>query len=154
MAAANPLLKVVGSQATAHGFLLRELSGEEALSRPYAIRLAMGSEDGAIDTDSLIGQSLTAKLITVALDETRYFNGYIRHIARGEQIFNYWIYHAEIVPGLWFLTRTSDSRIFKDKSAKDIIETVFGEGGHTFGVEWKLDGTPAVRTYCVQYQET
>ena len=32
MAAANPLLKVVGSQATAHGFLLRELSGEEEIS--------------------------------------------------------------------------------------------------------------------------
>ena len=36
-------------------------------------------------------------------------------------------YRAEIHPWLWFLTRTTDCRIFQDKSVPDIVKEVFDD---------------------------
>src|SRR5262249_10819469 len=62
-------------------------------------------------------------------------------------------YHAEIVPWFWFLTRTSDCRIFQEKQVPDIITQIFAEHGFQ---DFKLNlyGSFTPRDYCVQYRET
>ena len=40
-------------------------------------------------------------------------------------------YRAEIVPWLWFLTRTANCRIFQTQTVVDIIKAVFGDSGFT-----------------------
>ena len=62
-------------------------------------------------------------------------------------------YRAEVVPWPWFLTRTTDCRIFQNQSTPDIIETIFEDFGFTdFALE--LKGSYPKREYCVQYRET
>jgi type VI secretion system secreted protein VgrG len=56
-------------------------------------------------------------------------------------------------PWLWFLTRTSNCRIFQDLSVPEIIKKVFEANGFS---DFKLDLTSSYkpRNYCVQYRET
>src|SRR5208282_303386 len=54
---------------------------------------------------------------------------------------------------LGFLTRTSDCRIFQEKSVPDILEEVFK--GHGFNdYQLNLSASHSQREYCVQYRET
>ena len=63
------------------------------------------------------------------------------------------MYRLRLVPSLWLLTRTSDCRIFQDKSVQQIVDQVLSD----FGVSkkaWRLNGEHQKRDYCVQYRET
>src|SRR5262249_36200743 len=62
-------------------------------------------------------------------------------------------YRAEVVPWLWFLTRTADCKIFQNKSADVIIRAVFDGLGFT-DYEINLTRPLPVREHCVQYRET
>ena len=62
-------------------------------------------------------------------------------------------YQATMVPWLWFLTQTSDCRIFQEKTVPDIIKQVFSDLGFT-DIEERLTGSYRTWTYCVQYRET
>src|SRR5262249_1317194 len=54
---------------------------------------------------------------------------------------------------LWFLTRTSDCRIFQEKTVPEIIKEVFAD--HRMAMfEDGLTASYAKREYCVQYRET
>ena len=56
-------------------------------------------------------------------------------------------------PWFWFLTRTSDCRIFQGKSIPDIFQAVVGQYGFS-DFKLKLSGSYSPRDYCVQYRET
>ena len=83
----------------------------------------------------------------------RYFNGYLANFTQGGRDHDFVYYHAEMVPWLWFLTQTSDCRIFQDKTVPDIIEQIFKEYGLQ-DYALKLYGSFVPRIYCVQYRET
>src|SRR5439155_7955988 len=59
-------------------------------------------------------------------------------------------YRAEVVPLLWLLTRREQSRIFQQKTAKEILTKVL-DG---IPLTWDLRETLAARDYCVQYRES
>ena len=84
---------------------------------------------------------------------TRYFNGYVTRFAQGGTYGRYTRYYATVRPWLWFLTRTSDCRIFQDMKVPDIIKKVFADEGAT-DVKWELTGSYRTWNYCVQYRET
>jgi type VI secretion system secreted protein VgrG len=66
-------------------------------------------------------------------------------------------YEAVLHPALWLLTRSSNCRIFQDKSAIDIVKAVCGDAAYGGAIALdvgQLSGTPAARTYCVQYRES
>src|SRR4029453_18485027 len=86
-------------------------------------------------------------------DETRYFNGYVTRFAQSSTYGRYRRYVATVRPWLWFLTRTSDCRIFQEMKVPDIIKMVFADHGVS---DFKLELTSSYRkwTYCVQYRET
>lgn len=60
---------------------------------------------------------------------------------------------AELRPRLWMLTKTTDNRIFQQKSATAIIEEVLKENGLT---RYRMATSESYkeRDYCVQYRET
>ncbi|HEX5354726.1 MAG TPA: type VI secretion system tip protein TssI/VgrG, partial [Aquabacterium sp.] len=66
----------------------------------------------------------------------------------------YFAYQAEVRPWLWFLTRTSDCRIFQEMSVPDIVKKVFDDHASVAHVKLKLFRTYQPRTYCVQYRES
>ncbi|RZB33570.1 MAG: type VI secretion system secreted protein VgrG [Desulfobacteraceae bacterium Eth-SRB2] len=133
--------------------LLRSFSGHEEISRLFEFDLDLLSEDYEINFDDIIGQNVT---IRMELPEggMRYWNGYINRFVQGVSTsVQFAQYRATMVPWLWFLTRTSDCRIFQEKTVPDIIKQVFNDLGFS-DIEDRLSGGYRTWTYCVQYRET
>lgn len=85
---------------------------------------------------------------------TRYFNGFVTRFGYlGTRGLRYGAYRATLSPRLWFLTRTSDCRIFQKKKVPDIIKEIFREQGFT-DFKDSLGGSYREWEYCVQYRET
>ncbi len=130
--------------------LLRDMNVTEELGRLYTIDLELNSTEH-IQFEDLLGQN-----VTIRLDRTtgkRFFNGYVGSISQTVDQGQYAVYQATVHPWLWFLTRTTDCRIFQQLTVPDIIKQVFSDLGFT-DFEDKLCGTYRTWDYCVQYRET
>jgi type VI secretion system secreted protein VgrG len=135
--------------------LIQGLSGTEGLSRLFSFDLTLFSESSSIAFEDIIGRSVTVSII-LPDDSERYFNGIVSYFSQragaGEENPGLSLYSATIVPRLWLLGRTTDSRIFQNLSVPDIIERIFSEKEFT---DFRMDvGSHPQREYCVQYRET
>ena len=135
-------------------FGVSALSGAEAISRPFEFRVdVFAAADATVEFDRLLGQGVT---VSVALPEgeKRHFNGIVRSVAKGGTERTTGVartaYRLTLVPKLWLLTRVARSRIFQQKTVKQILETVLT--GIT--TQFTLQGTYEPRDYCAQYRET
>ena len=131
---------------------VRSISLREEMSRLFQIEAELSSEDAAIDFDKVIGQPATLRL-EIGQKGKRFFNGFVSRLTQSGNQGGYAHYRAVLVPWLWFLTRTSDCRIFQEKTVPDIIEEVFKHFGfHDY--QLKLSASYQKWEYCVQYRET
>ena len=132
------------------------MTATEQLSSLFEFDLELYSERTDIDLSELLGKNMTVR---VQLPEargngTRYFNGFVtRFYYLGMRGMRYGVYRAVLSPWLWFLTRTSDCRIFQNKTVPTIIESLFREHGFT-DFKSSLSGNYRTWDYCVQYRET
>jgi type VI secretion system secreted protein VgrG len=133
--------------------LLRSFTGTEGISRLFHFNLDLASEDFNVDFDKIVGKSVTVRLLQSDGSSFRFFHGYINRFAQLPVEGHLARYEAEMVPWLWLLTRTSDCRIFQDKTVPQIIEQVFRDYGFQH-FELQLNNTYDQWNYCVQYQET
>src|SRR5438552_2500930 len=105
--------------------LLAAFSGGEALSRLFSYQLEMLSENEAIAAKDLVGKSITWS-VHYFDSEPRYFNGVVsRFTAGSRRLRDFRSYRVEVVPWLWFLTRTANCCIFQNKTAPEIIQSAF-----------------------------
>ena len=84
----------------------------------------------------------------------RHFSG---HINRFEQVTSdegYSVFKGIMVPWLWFLTCTTDCRIFQKKNVPDIIKAVCADNGCTEIDERLERGNYLPLDYCEQYRES
>lgn len=132
--------------------LLRGFSGQEGISRLSNFDLDLLSHDPDIKFEDIIGKRVTLR-VTLGSDKKRYFNGFISRFMQTGSDRGLANYRATMVPWLWFLTRTSDCRIFQKKTIPDIIEQIFKDLGFT-DYKLQLQGSFEPRDYCVQYRET
>lgn len=132
--------------------LLEGFTGQEGISQIFKFDLDIMTEGDPIDFNKIIGEQVTIR-VELLDDKERFFNGFINRFAQTGSETGVIHYRAEMVPWLWFLTRTADCRIFQNKSIPDIIEQIFKDLGFT---DYKLDlqGTYDECEYCVQYRET
>ncbi|MCC7174063.1 MAG: type VI secretion system tip protein VgrG [Bryobacterales bacterium] len=133
--------------------LLRSFTGTEGISRLFRFHLDMMSEEPAIDFDRIIGQNVTVAVRLADGSSYRFFNGHISRFVQLPGEGRLARYQADMVPWLWFLTRTSDCRIFQNKSVPDIVQEVFQDLGFQ-DFEPQLQGAYEPWEYCVQYRET
>jgi type VI secretion system secreted protein VgrG len=132
--------------------LLRGFSGSEAVSQLFHFDLDLLSEDDSVKFEDVVGKNVTLHVNT-AEGGKRHFNGFVSGFSQGPQERRLTAYHAQMVPWLWFLTRTADCRIFQNQKVPDIIQKIFTDlKFHDF--ELRLSGTYSPRDYCVQYRET
>ena len=77
------------------------------------MQLGLLSEKPDLKPEDLLGKPVT---VTVELrDEAkRHFNGYVTRFGLGAHRGRYHGYQATVRPWLWFLTRTTDCRIFQE----------------------------------------
>jgi len=132
--------------------LLRSFQGQEALSRLFTFHLDLVSEDASIKYEDIVGQAVTVRL-SLADSSQRYWNGYVSRFVQADRDSKVAVYHATMVPWLWFLDQTTDCRIFQGKTAPDIIKQIFKEYGYN-DFALRLYGDFVKRDYCVQYRES
>lgn len=132
--------------------LLRRMTGQEGISQLFSFDLDLLSSDAAIKFEDIIGKNVTIR-VQVDDEEERFFNGYItqfRLIGNDVGLANY---QATMVPWLWFLSRTTDCRIFQNVTIPDIIKKIFSDLGFS-DFKFNLKTTYPPWDYCVQYRET
>jgi len=132
--------------------LIRDMSATEELGRLFVIDITLLSPSGDIRFEDLLGQDVTVR-VDLPHDRKRYFSGYVSDFSQAVDEGRYAVYHATVRPWLWFLTRTSDCRIFQNKTVPDIIKQVFRDEGFT-DFEDRLSQSYRTWVYCVQYRET
>ena len=133
--------------------VLAAFDGHEEISRLFGYQLELISDNNAVSAAEIVGKNVTFS-VAMADDSPRYFNGFVSRLVAGdEDLKGRRNYRAEVVPWLWFLTRTSDCRIFQNKSAPDIIQRIFTDLGFS-DFKLQLSGKHPQRDYCVQYRET
>ncbi len=132
--------------------LLQGFTGHEGMSRLFSFQLELLSEDSGIAFERIVGQRASIRVLR-ADGEKRYINGFISRFAQRATDARFTHYQAELVPWLWFLTRTADCRIFQNMTVPDIIKKIFTDlGFNDFRLVLQKQYEP--RTYCVQYRET
>ncbi len=132
--------------------LLRGLTGTETISQLFHFDLDLLSESDSIKFSDVVGKNVTLRIFD-AKGAERQWNGFISRFSQGSQGSRFTTYRAQMVPWLWFLSRTSDCRIFQKKKVPDIIKQIFGDLGFK-DFELRLYGDFTPRDYCVQYRET
>ncbi len=131
---------------------LQSFRSHEGISQLFHFSLELLSENHSIAFKDIVGKQVTISL-HLASGEKRYWNGYVSRFACVGRDNRFSYYRAEVVPWLWFLTRTADCRIFQDMTIPEIVETVFRLHGFQ-DFKRDLQGSFPQREYCVQYRET
>ncbi|MBR0661327.1 type VI secretion system tip protein TssI/VgrG [Neoroseomonas oryzicola] len=142
--------------------VLTELEGEDRLSAPFVYRIRFATEAPVAAVKALIGTEVTLFFGQPEPDAAnrlrrRPLNGHFRRIARIGRVGRDGMileWEAEVVPRLWFLSQTSDFRIFHDQTIPQIVATILGEHGIPHADRIVVPETYGTLEYCVQYDET
>jgi type VI secretion system secreted protein VgrG len=141
---------------------LCEFNGTEEISVPFCFELGMLSPRRDIRYEDVVGHYCTVSML-LANDERRYFNGLISRFAQmgsgeeGRSGHHMFYYTATMVPWLWLLTRYMNSRIYQNKSVRQIIDLLLKtewDSSVLADLHWDLAGEYVPRPYCAQYHET
>ena len=140
-------------------FLLTRIEGEEAMSSLFSFEIELYSHLSSVKAADIVGRNVTLKIMQtdddgLKTDTYSLINAHVRRFREeGQQLQDLRSYRAEVVPWFWFLTQTSDSKIFQNKDIRQIASEVFADNGFN-DFEFRLFGQHPVREYCVQYQES
>ena len=135
-------------------FLVIRYRGSEGLCQLYRFEIELSSSEASVTFDDIVGKP--AVLSIANKYGHRWFHGIVSRFEMTGETVGQTYYRAELVPGLWLLTHRYNSRIFQQKSIKDIITQVITDGGIESD---RVDVNGLTRTYpaleyCCQYRET
>jgi type VI secretion system secreted protein VgrG len=149
----------ISTKAGAGAFVVQRFSGREELGRLFEYRLELLSERSDITAEQLLGTNATVSLELADGQSERYFNGYITRftvlgVVRTTAFKSNtgYLYVATLSPGLWFRTRTSNSRIFSTTAIGDLVNQQLSVDG-LMQVDNEVSSTER-RDFVVQYRET
>jgi type VI secretion system secreted protein VgrG len=131
--------------------VMTEFDGTEGLSELFDYRIdAIADRNRPCDFDQAIGRACSVRF--KAHGKERIFHGILTEGqclgVEGE----FCRYKLRLQPWTWLLSRTSDCRIWKNKTAPEIIEEVFRDRGFS---DFKMvKGDFPKLEYCVQFRET
>ncbi|MCK4341528.1 MAG: type VI secretion system tip protein VgrG [Phycisphaerae bacterium] len=134
-------------------FQVARYRGTEGLCQLYRFELELITTDTAVAFDEIVGKAAVLSINTV--NGERWFHGIVSRFELTNQTEGQTYFRAELVPGIWLLTHRHNSRIFQNKTVKDIITDVLTQAGFSSDrFQFNLSGTHPTREYCVQYRET
>lgn len=145
------------SKVAGDALVPRNVSGEEAVSRPFSFELDMVSLDTAIDGEKMIGSEATISIDIPGGGERLISGIFSRFSAGGRDADGLSSYRGELVPAFWFYTLSMENRIFQNLTVPDIVEKVVKSAPNSpFKVDFRNDCKESYqkREYCVQYDET
>jgi type VI secretion system secreted protein VgrG len=133
--------------------LLAGITGLEGVSMPFSFRLDLVSEDDAITADRLLRQGVAVTLVLPGGEE-RVIHGLVRRFVQEGGQEELTLYEAEIVPWLWFLSLSRESRIYQNLTVPEILESVFRRVSPRGEFELRCTRAYPRREFCVQYRES
>ncbi|MES2118483.1 MAG: contractile injection system protein, VgrG/Pvc8 family, partial [Pseudomonadota bacterium] len=145
----------VSTELGANVLLFDRMSGSEQLGRLSEYRVQLLSTRSDIKIADVLGKPMGVHL-DLPGGGIRHFGGVVTRFASCGWKGSLCRYEAVVHPWLWLLTRSSNCRIFQDKSVVDIVKAVCGDGCYGGLVELDagaLSGTYNPLPYCVQYRE-
>jgi type VI secretion system secreted protein VgrG len=143
----------LSSPLPAADLLFQAMTLSQGLSTLEEMQLQLLSDRPDLQAEDLLGRPMG---VTSELRESgqRHFHGLVTRFGSGAPQGRHFGYRASVRPWLWFLTRTSDCRIFQDMTVPDIVKTVFADHAAIAKFEFKLFRQYRTRVYCVQYRES
>ena len=158
-AAAEATLSIKAKEGT---YYVLSMIGHEHLGQmyEYSVELAEVPEESLNplstpeppDLAKLIGTPATVSMNMKDSDDKRHFYGYVTKAKRGEKRGSFTIYTITLRPGIWFMTQSKDSKVFQEKSVKEVISEILQE--YSIDAQWDITETYPKLDYCVQYNET
>jgi Rhs element Vgr protein len=147
-------------------FTLAKVSGVERLSNLFEFEITLLSANHDVVFDEMVGLNVSIAM-TLPGGTTRLINGFVNNFTSsweesGEGDSDYHSqYKATLVPELWLLTRSRNSRIFQEMSTPEIVEQVLSESQLVnFRFELRPSSSDSeakydypTHGYCVQYGE-
>jgi len=133
-------------------FTLIKFEANEALSELFTYNIEATSKTENADLQSIMSEKCSIKF-TLKNKSERVLNGTLVDAQWLGQQDDLYIYRFTLRPWLWLLSQRADCRIFKNKTALDIIKEIFKkEGSASF--DDRTSETLQPIDYCVQYRET
>ncbi len=129
-----------------------DFTAKERISSPFEVNVSLASEE-EIEFDNVVGKE--AVLTILGEEADRYLHGIINWFKHTGSKGRFFLYQARVVPSLWLLSLERDCRIFQKKDVQEIAKQVFKDAGiPSDRFAFRLQSSPPVREYCVQYRET
>src|SRR5262245_57969761 len=101
-------------------FAVIDFSGREEISRPFRFLLTLISSATTVAADDIVGKEVSW-VIKYPEETPRHFHGWVQRLSAGPFMSRTLrTYQLEVVPWLWFLSRSSDCKIFQNKTAPAI----------------------------------
>ncbi|WP_105428216.1 type VI secretion system tip protein TssI/VgrG [Neorhizobium sp. T6_25] len=155
---ASRILKVV-SPLGEDQLLPERVTIEEGVSSLFEIKLSARAKKPTVKPEELIGRLVD---VSVEVEQgegeggvRRPFNGLVTELNEGPPITRgLRSYSMVLRPQMWLLSRRSDCRIWMDKTAIDIVETLFSEHGIPAPDTSGIVTPPPPQHYSVQWNET
>ncbi len=132
--------------------VLSRFDGSEGLSELFEYRIEGLSADENINFDDAIGKNCTVNMNTLG-GEVRHFDGILVEAQWLGVSLDAYAYRLVLRPWLWMLSQQTDSYIFSDKTAPEIISEIFGKHGFAKFAN-KLSRAYPKMEYTVQYRES
>ncbi|MBC7706957.1 MAG: type VI secretion system tip protein VgrG [Rhodoferax sp.] len=129
----------------------KSMDATEELGRLFEFNIEALADSGEITPEDLLGKPASVSVVLPEGDK-RHFHGLVCAMGTEGADEDRFSYRLVLRPWLWLLTRRSDTRVFQDLTAQDILKKVFEPFSPDF--EFQLTGTLPKYEYCVQYRET
>ncbi|MDX2127053.1 MAG: type VI secretion system tip protein TssI/VgrG [Aeromonas hydrophila] len=133
-------------------FVVAEFALDEALNRPFNLRLELASAQPDIDFGAVLDQPCEL-LVWYNGELQRRVCGVVSDFAQGDSGFRRTRYQLLVQPALWRLSLRQNSRIFQAQKPDEILSILLQEHGIT-DYAFALKNEHAKREYCVQYRES
>lgn len=146
----NTTVKLISPLGDDH-LQFRSMRGREAISKLFKFNITCSTIKSTITPQQLIGKSITLCLDNIG-GEPRYFNGValgFSTVRTDAGLF----YKLKVQPKLALLQYRVNSRIFQNKTIKQIVEQILKESDIKFDTA-KVVGAKTPLEYCVQYRES
>lgn len=151
----NRLIKI-NSPLGEDMILVEAMSVSEGMSKLYSIELDLvhAEEDMSYTPTTVPPANILGKPVAISVKQSdgveRFFHGIVNYFQQGIRHVRFTFYKAVVVPHVWMLTQRRQTKIYQQKSVKEILEEIL----KGFTNRFELQGTYEKRNYCVQYQET
>lgn len=148
---ANRFLQLIEAPAPVENLKLFRMSGQERLSEPFHFRLMIRSQGDVPPASAWIGSPITFSF-GQSDNAERKINGRCSTFEHLHQKGAYVEFAIEVAPAFEALRLTRDRRLFNDRSARQVVETVLGE--HRISIDAGRYGPSPTRPYIVQHDES